>query len=110
MPLIPMSKFNDAFGSAAKTLMSVFGETTTATYMPATGSAQSLNVVVEHDVVGSDQLIMALNSVVIVSWFKADRDLHRRGDKIALSNGKEYRLDKFEHDDGLVISYQVIDV
>ena len=72
-----MSKFNDAFGSAAKTLMSVFGETTPATYMPATGSAQSLNVVVEHDVVFYKHAPHGFINVGIIGLVKPTRVFRR---------------------------------
>ena len=103
-----MSVFDNAFGTAARTLMSVFGESTTATYKPKAGAEQQLTVVVERGVNESEQAVMMINPTVIISWLRADRSQHAKNDVITLSSGESFRLNKITEDDGNMISYQVV--
>jgi hypothetical protein len=103
-----MSVFDNAFGTAAKTMMSVFGEDEFAMYTPAGGIATPLRVGVERGVKDSDQSVMMVNSTIVISWLKSDRSEHARGDVITLANDESYRLNKLSDDDGMFISYQVI--
>lgn len=103
-----MSVFEDAFSSAAATMMTVFGEKIPATYTPVSGTPQNLTVVVDRGVKDSDMMTMTVNPSVIVSWLKSDRSQHTRGDVIVLNSGEQFRLNKLDDDDGIFISYQVI--
>ena len=103
-----MSVFDNAFGTAAKTVMNVFGDKENATYMPSNGGSIPIDIIVDRGVKDSDQSIMMVNSTVVISWLKSDRSEHARGDVIALAGGESYRLNKLADDDGMFISYQVI--
>ena len=103
-----MSVFENAFGIASKTVMNVFKENDFATYSPANGTPEPLNVVVDRGVKDSDQSVMMVNSTVIISWLKSDRSEHARGDVVTLATGESFRLNKLSDDDGMFISYQVI--
>lgn len=103
-----MSVFENAFGTAAKTMMSVFGEKEKATYMPSNGDPAPIDIIVDRGVKDSDQSIMMVNSTVVISWLKSDRSEHARNDVITLASGESYRLNKLSDDDGMFISYQVI--
>lgn len=105
---MPMSKFNNAFSSSARTLMTVFGESSPATYKPKDGVEQSLIVAVERGVNESGQAVIMITPTVVISWLKADRSQHAKNDVITLSGGESFRLNKLTEDDGAVISYQVV--
>lgn len=103
-----MSVFDNAFGTAAKTIMNIFGDDELATYIPAGGVAKPLRVSVDRGVKDSDQALGMTNATVIISWLKSDRSEHARSDVITLATGESFRLNKLADDDGMFISYQVI--
>jgi len=102
-----MSVFENAFSSAASTLMSVYGETSPATYTQDGGTAQSLSVMIDRGVKDSENTGMMVNVTVTISWLKSDRSQHSRKDVITLATGESFRLNKLLDDDGMFITYQV---
>ena len=104
---MPMSVFENAFSSAASTLMSVFGETSPATYIPETGVSQSLSVMVDRGVKDSESTGLMVNITTTITWRKSDRSQHSRKDVITLATGESFRLNKLLDGDGMFITYQV---
>jgi len=106
--MLAMSKFNNVFSSAARKLLSTFGEESPATYQVKDGGSITLTVAIDRDVKDSESIGTFVNLVTTISWMNEDLSTHSKKDSITLATGETFNLNKLIENDGVIVTYQVL--